>query len=235
MTDKTPGVPEQLASPNEPAIRPGQADDGAKTIVQSADKAASPSDEGDHAARSSFLWHVHDYLGEYARFADTKAAFSGTISGALLGGLYAANVFKPVVATSVQQWSGTTWTAAAAGLFLSVSITLAMRTIYPRLRSSQRMGFIYWGNIAAFRDVEAFQSSFNWQSADTLNDHLMRQAFDISKHVCIPKYKTVSWCLITLMLGMLLAAGSLLLQERESQLGRGSPASVGIVPATANH
>ena len=223
MTDKVPGAPEELASPNQPAVGIELGDDDAKTIARGAQTAAVHDDDGVHAARSSFLWHVHDYLGEYARFADTKAAFSGTISGAMLGGLYAAGVFKPMVSTPIQQWLGETWLSAAAALFLVVSIGLAMRTVYPRLKSSQQHGFIYWGNISAFGDVARFGEGFKAQSAETLNDHLMRQAFDVSKHVCVPKYRTVSWCLIMLMFGACLAAASLLLQQRDTSPVKATP------------
>jgi hypothetical protein len=172
----------------------------------------------EEAAKQAFLWHVHDYLGEYARFADTKAAFAGTLAAALLGGLYSAKVFIPLFTSSHHQWSLSTWLALFAGALLCLSVLLTMATVYPRLKTTRGQGFIFWGNIAAHRDIERLRTSFHSQSIRTLNDHLISQTFIVSKHVCIPKYRNVSLCLILLALGAILAAAALL--AKDVQLAR---------------
>src|SRR5437763_6875673 len=58
----------------------------AVTLSEMAEAVAPPAGETpaslpsnpDEAAKMDFLWHTHQYLGEYARFGDTKAAFAGT-------------------------------------------------------------------------------------------------------------------------------------------------------------
>jgi hypothetical protein len=215
MSDQLSPIPaEHLAPPHEPITSSAPMQEGARGAAPTvACPPPAPSDM-DETAKQSFLWHTHDYLGEYARFADTKAAFSGTISGALIGFLYNSKIFIPMVSTSFFQWSSVTWLGAIAGLFLLASVVLTLLTVYPHLKSTRTKGFVYWGNIAAFKKFEVFQGSFHSQSPRTLNDGLLIQAFDISKHVLIPKYRVVSWCLITLTLGAVFAAGTLLLKDR---------------------
>ena len=167
----------------------------------------------DEAAKQEFLWHTHQYLGEYARYTDTKAAFAGAIATALLGALYTAKVHVPILRTSLDQWPFFAWLAAIGGVFLSASAILAVWTVFPRLRTTQSKGFIYWGNIAAHRNIDLLRTSFHSQSARTLNDHLLHHIFDISTNVCIPKYRAVSLCIVTLCLGGCLAAAALVLQD----------------------
>ena len=167
----------------------------------------------DEAAKQEFLWHIHQYLGEYARFGDTKAAFAGAIASALLGALYGAKAYVPLVKTPYSQWLPVTWLAATSGLFLLASIVLAIATVLPRLRGTVSKGFIYWGNIAAYGEVEQLRTSFHAQSARTLNDHLLHHIFDISFRVCIPKYRSVTLCIWTLVVGGFLAAAAALLLQ----------------------
>ncbi len=170
----------------------------------------------DEATKQAFLWHTHGYLNDYARFADTKAAFSGGASGALLGYLYSAKAFTPLVTSSWHQWSKAAWLTAGAGIILSGAAGLAIWTIRPRLKTTQAKGYIFWGSVAAHREVADFKTSFHSLSERELNDHLIGHIFDIAKHVCIPKYRAVSICLLMLFLGVFLGAASLILQGRDA-------------------
>ena len=167
----------------------------------------------DEAAKQQFLWHTHQYLGEYARFGDTKAAFAGAAASALLGALYSAKLHVPLIQTPYQHWPFSAWLAAGASVFLFATVALVMWTVRPRLRSTQSKGFIYWGSIAAHGNVDLLQTSFHSQSARTLNDHLLHHCFDISSRVLIPKYRTVSLCLLLLCIGGALGAAALLSQD----------------------
>lgn len=167
----------------------------------------------DEAAKQEFLWHAHQYLNEYAKFGDTKAAFGGTISAALLGALYSAKAHVPLVQMKVDQWPASTWIASAGAAFLLASVAFAISTILPRLRSTQSKGFIYWGSISKHGSLELLQTSFHSQSARTLNDHLLHHVFDISSKVCVPKYRSISLCIWALCIGGFLAAAALIVQD----------------------
>jgi hypothetical protein len=190
----------------------------------------APSDSvQDDMAKQDFLWHTHSYLNEYARFADTKAAFSGAISGTLLGCLYSTKAFLPLVTLSLDRWSIAAWLAAAAGLTLCLSVGFAIWTIRPRLKTAQQTGYIYWGNITAYQEIDRFKIAFHSQSPRALNDCLLQHVFDISKHVCVPKYRAVSICLLLLLIGACLSIATLALQDHAGAHGapsRLSPLSV---------
>lgn len=159
-----------------------------------------------------FLWHVHEYVNEYIRFGDAKAAFAGTFASGLLAVLYSSRAHAEALQVPCRQWSVATWLAVPASVFLAASVVLALLTVRPRLRSSQSKGFIFWGNIAAHRKVDVFQASFHSQSEEALNDQLLHHLFDLSQKVCLPKYRQISLSIATLGIGGLLAGAALALQ-----------------------
>jgi hypothetical protein len=193
------------------------------TLAPSPTAPAVTSGELDEAAKQAFLWHVHDYLGEYARFADTKAAFSGALASALLGALYSASLFTPLLSTGYRQWALPSWLALLAGTTLIGTIALTIATVYPRLRAMPGQGFVFWRNIAAFKGSDTLRISFDSQSARTLNEHLLNQNFAIAKHVCTPKYRKVSYGLILLGLGGIFAASALLAKDRAAAIAHPIP------------
>ena len=146
-------------------------------------------------------------------FGDSKAAFAGALSGALIGALYGAKLFAPLGYEPWHTWRLAVWLAIAGGATLSASILFALRAVYPRLKTSREKGFIFWANVAAFTDISELTTSFEAQNIKSLNAQLLRQIHDVSLHVCIPKYRNVSWCIITLLIGGLLTAGALLTQR----------------------
>lgn len=61
------------------------------------------------------------------------------------------------------------------------------------------------------------------QSARTLNEHLLNQNIAIAKYVCTPKYRKVSYGLILLDLGGILAASALLAKDRAAAIAHPVP------------
>ena len=103
----------------------------------------------------------HDFDGTYekntgdglmAYFGEnTKAAFSGTLPGTLIACLYGAGLFATLVKTQILNWRLATWLAVIAGLFLGLSILLAGRVVYPRLRTSAKPHFGFLGKHCGVR------------------------------------------------------------------------------------
>jgi hypothetical protein len=165
------------------------------------------------AAKQEFLWHVHEYINEYVRFGDAKAGFAGTIASGLLAVLYGSTAHSQVLQLPYRKWPAAAWLSVGAAIFLGTSILLALWTVRLRLRSSQTLGFIFWGSIAAHEDVGGFRSSFHAQSEKTLSDHLLHHIFDLSEKVCVPKYRNISLCIAALSIGGILAGAALVLQD----------------------
>src|SRR5262249_7698300 len=93
-TPKSPAaIPPQLISPSEPLPKPSveSVDTGAAVQRDSSSVVPEPiGSTSDEAAKREFLWHTHEYVNEYVRFADTKAALAGAIASTLVGALYTA-------------------------------------------------------------------------------------------------------------------------------------------------
>ena len=159
----------------------------------------------------AFLWHVHEYLNEYVRFSDTKAAFAGTLASGLLAALYSSRAHMEALQTPCRQWPIATWLDVCASVFLALSVVLALITVRPRLGVASK-GFIFWGSIAAHGKVDMLQSSFHSQSEVALNDHLLGHLFDLAHNVCLPKYRTVSLSIAALGIGGVLAGAGLVMQ-----------------------
>ena len=230
--DETKAELPQLIAPSEPL--PGHS--GPPLEGHTAATAVTPPHASplsgpalDEAAKHEFLWHTHEYLGEYARFADTKAAFAGTIASALIGALYSAKAHLALM-QAPGEWTIAAWLTAAAGAFLIASIVLAVWTVLPRLRSTQSKGFVYWGAIANHGTVELLQTSFHSQSARTLNDHLLHHVFDISKKVCLPKYRAVTLCIWAVVIGGFLSAAALMVADIPPAVPSTSPSPAATTP-----
>jgi hypothetical protein len=188
---------------------------------------ASAGPAMDEAAKGEFLWHAHQYINEYVRFADTKAAFAGAVASALLGTLYTAKAYVPLLSRPWSQWSAGAWLTFAASFFLAGSVALALLTVRPRLRSTQSKGHIFWGSIGAHGSVELFQTCFHSQSPWTLNDHLLHHLYEVASKVSIPKYRLVSLSITTLGIGGLLASAALLLNDMPKPPNTSQPTSAG--------
>jgi hypothetical protein len=174
------------------------------------------ADGKESGIQQAFLWHTHDYLGDYARFADTKAAFAGTLAGALVGCLYGAGLFAQLVKTSIPQWTWVMWITASAGLISCVAIFLSVLVVYPRLRRSKKIGFIFWESIAAFGSAAKYRAAFRDKNEDELSEALQQQIFDVAKFVLVPKYRRVSLCLSALVIGAMLSGVALLYKDSAS-------------------
>ena len=198
MTDPIRITPPPTQSPRPPSA------------ANAAESATKAFDTMTDAEKQSFLWQAHSYLAEYARFADTKAAFAGTIAGALIGCLFSAGVFAPLVKTPISSWAFVSWTSGIGGLLLSGCIVLAIRVVYPRLRWHGQPGFIFWRAVTAHRNAEDFSKAFNCGTQESLNQELAGQVFTVSKYVCTPKYQNVSYCLLCLGAGAFFAVLALL-------------------------
>src|SRR4051794_39473072 len=85
---------ERLTTPPEPL--PNAPTHPTSGVMVQPNPSASTGTVLDDAAKHEFLWHTHEYLNEYARFADTKAAFAGAIASALIGALYSAKAHMPI-------------------------------------------------------------------------------------------------------------------------------------------
>lgn len=138
-----------------------------------------------------YVWNVHSYVNEYIRFADAKAGAVSVISGTLLGLLYAGDLQKYLVRTSIGDWNIMGWLSCLAFFFLSLSIMFSVLAIRPRLKNNQPTGFIFWESILAFGSSNKLVENFMKESEQGLTEHLLSHLYTLS-WISSRKYKWVN-------------------------------------------
>ena len=95
-----------------------------------------------------FAEETHQYVREYIRQADQKAAFFFAGSTALIAFLYKTNLVQHWVKLPTQ-WVFVDMLSFVATIGLAVSAFACLATIFPRLKGSKR-GHVFFGAIAEF-------------------------------------------------------------------------------------
>jgi len=165
-----------------------------------------PADARD---RQDFVWHVHAYLNDQIKFADTKAAFVAALATGVTGALYGAHVHEHFTgpAGAGRLWPG--GVAAAAFGLLIFSLVTCLASIVPRRRSFQPRGYIYWGAIAEHDSQETYYRQLQSETADALTEHLGHHAYTLAT-ICKDKYRWLTWAIVSLVAGGVIG-GALLL------------------------
>ena len=100
---------------------------------------ANVNARSENEIKRTFLWHTHNYLNEYIRFCDKKAALTGTISTGLIGAMYSAGVYIPLLIKPRDQWNLSTWLTVLAVASLLISVILVVATVAPRLSTEPKV------------------------------------------------------------------------------------------------
>lgn len=148
---------------------------------------------------SSFLWNVHQYLNQYIQFADTKAAVCfATTSGILIWLLTKANELSQLASKS----TFTAWLLYIGIAVLIISCIFAISVFLPRLWSGSKRGFIYWGEIAAFKNSEEYLAALHSKNF-VLNDSIGAHVYILSA-VVKAKYRDVTVAMVLAVLAVLI-------------------------------
>lgn len=137
--------------------------------------------ESEHA----FLLHVHTYINDYIRFADTKAVFILGATGGIMVWLLSKIDSIPA--------DGPMWPTAILlipGLPLGFSFTFAMQCVFPRLGSSKRKGLVFWESIyntGREQYLVQVQSLVDTETRREIAEH----TWDLAQ-VALKKYSNVS-------------------------------------------
>lgn len=152
-----------------------------------------------------FLWKTHDYIGEYVRFSDAKAAIVLTISGALIGSLWTIKAHDLFLNTPIRQWSGATWLSLVSFLALAASMISGISAIAPRFWKGKTRNPVFWDGVVEYGSAEAYFDWFRSQDRSSLARELAHQVFSLSL-VCSAKYRSTAWSIYLLLLGALSSA-----------------------------
>ena len=156
-----------------------------------------------------FAWNVHSYINEHIRFGDAKALVIVAWSSALIGALYGVNAHSAFMdkkfSTNVD-WSATGWALMSllSFIILVVSFVLAIIAVRPNLRSSQKLGLVFWESVLGYRTGANYHEAFTGTTENDLVQNLTHHIFDLSG-VASSKFRWVNVAIIFAVLGSIFA------------------------------
>ena len=140
-------------------------------------------------AIAAYAEHIHDYVGEYIRLADQKAAFVFSACAALLAFLYQKGVSQRWLKVPTG-WGVGDAIAFLAMLGLGAAAFVAVGVIVPRLYGS-RQGFFFWTAITHFGSPARYaEAALQVRPADLVRAQL-EHTFELSR-ICRQKYRVLN-------------------------------------------
>ncbi|OOR02893.1 hypothetical protein BW900_29985 [Bacillus mycoides] len=115
-----------------------------------------------------FIKHHHNYLNDYIKFADVKAAGLVTANGLIIRLLFSSlsnNVYETIHFFSL-----------FGCLVLLISIIFSILVVVPRTNAKASKGLIFWENVFAM-DKEEFIKEVSEISSEDLNKKLIEQNY----------------------------------------------------------
>jgi len=167
-----------------------------------ADASKNSFDQKDLEIRLKFGEETHQYVRDYIRQADQKAAFFFTIAAAVLAYINTQGY------TSKWLVNPTTWNLTQALSFLSavclaISSMFCITTVMPRLGGTKR-GLIFFHAIREFDAQSDYSSELFRRSITQLCDEKYKHIYELSG-VCRDKYKSLVFGFRFGILGLALA------------------------------
>jgi Family of unknown function (DUF5706) len=132
-----------------------------------------------------FAEETHQYVREYIRQADLKAAFFFAGATALIAFLYKANLVQRWVKPPTQ-WLFVDTLSFVATVGLAVSVLACLATVFPRLKGSKR-GHVFFGAISEFESRKEYATDVLQRDIAELIDAKLCHAHDLAI-VCGQKY-----------------------------------------------
>jgi hypothetical protein len=191
----TPQLPVPDGSGHRALPRPDEDGFPASEFGQNESEPVSSS-ASDLERRLVFADQVHQYIRDYIRQADQKAALFFAVSTAVLAFLYRGGVssrwLKPVL-----DWNILDVCAFLAMVILSVSSIISLIVVIPRTPGSRR-GYVFWEAIAEYPTGRDYADDLATVTIPTLLQAKSEHCFDLAK-VCRSKYW---WLRLALWIGV---------------------------------
>lgn len=165
----------------------------------------SQADTVRSAAIMKFAGDSHEYIREYIRNADQKAAFYFSICSALLAFEHTQDWAKRWISPP-SHWSATDLISCISMVGLALASTCFLYVIMPRLGGSIR-GLIFFKSVASFANADEYVSEVAERSEGDLASEKLRHCHELAK-IASTKY---DWLAIGLRIGGVAILCSLLL------------------------
>ncbi len=126
-----------------------------------------------------FAWKTHDYIHNYIRFSDTKAAFVVTWCTAMIGAMCFAKLHEGTLRGEFK-WD-LLWSSAGGFLFLALAFLSAVWAMIPRLWTAQLSGLVFWDSIVVHATADLYANSLGRETSSGLARHLCGQTYMVAK------------------------------------------------------
>lgn len=168
----------------EPLVTAVRAGVPSPSSIQPPEVTAEPYDK-----KTEFQWkfseETHQYVREYIRQADQKAAFFFAGSTALIAFLYKTNLLQKWVMVPTQ-WNFLDVLAFIATIGLVVSAVACASTVFPRLKGSKR-GHVFFNAIAEFETRKDYASDVRQRDVGELIEAKLCHVYDLAM-ICRTKF-----------------------------------------------
>ena len=154
------------------------------------------------------------YVRSYISLADTKAAWTFTITSGMLAYLFSRDAIQ--VALLEPQWSLRFGTLFLSVVFLVLSAFHSFRVVAPRLKSPSAEGIVFFSAVAALPNATSYVSAVASKDKETLAEARLKHCYDVSR-VCDSKYSALKKSIWLGLPGVALALVSLLWSEPPSK------------------
>jgi hypothetical protein len=178
--------------------------------VSHSQQAAEPEDQANAEAlkeQSSFVTYVHDYICDFIKFADQKAAFIFAGASAFLALVYNQGG-RTIWHMPVSSWRAHEWLAGATIVLTVSSALLAVLAVAPKLTGARR-GLIYWGSISAFSNPQDYSLALTKLDSRRAVDEMSRHCYELSR-ITKKKYQLINWSIWIGIAGLTLGGAYLL-------------------------
>jgi hypothetical protein len=159
-----------------------------------------------------FAWKTHEYIHNYIRFADTKAAFVFAWASSLIGALFITRSHRLFLHSEEGGTPLVAVLSAVAFILLALSVTSAVWVIIPRLFTRQLAGLVFWGSIRVHATDDLYARALMRESESALTEHLLVQVYAVAG-IAEKKYWWTGVSIALAFLGSTAAAAVLLLKH----------------------
>jgi hypothetical protein len=158
-----------------------------------------------------FANDINEYIREYIRLADQKAAFVFGLCAAIVGVLYQAEEPQHWF-TNPQGWMPSKVLAAVAMFCLAIGAFMSAATVFPR-RKGSHSGYVFFNAIAERSSGERYANDVFKLSMRDLARERLEHCYDLAR-VCRRKYWWLIWAFWLAAIGTTLAVIDLLCLQR---------------------
>jgi len=185
-----------------PVRKPGRPSSEVEMTPPQSQPATEPkprANDEDLKEQNSFVTYVHDYICDFIKFADQKAAFILAGASGFLALVYNQGG-RAIWRVALGDWRTREWLAGMAIILMAVSAVFAILTVAPRLKGGAR-GLIYWSAIAGFSSPQEYREALAKLDLRTTTDEISRHCYELSQ-ITQSKYELLKWATLTGMAGL---------------------------------